>query len=210
MSTIWRIKNIPNLLHLCAHFNSVSTRVVLIILALKLPPDIKWQTNRKKILYKRMEKTLGLESIISTTTLTNWFRGDYTSLEASAKAKEDNTILKFFYFITGFNNSTTEDNSLHTHGKEQGELACSCVKTKLMNLLKPSAQIVAKGSAESTYNTNCISTPLPSWILNSWHRQLAHLHSSQENKKKLLGRKKTYQLHATCARQASCGSYPFL
>jgi hypothetical protein len=26
----------------------------------------------------------------------------------------------------------------------------------------------------------------------------------------LLGRKKTYQLHATCARQASCGSYPFL
>ncbi len=139
-----------------------------------------------------MEKTLGLESIISTTTLTNWFRGDYTSLEASAKAKEDNTILKFLYFITGFNNSTTEDNSLHTHGKEQGELACSCVKTKLMNLLKPPAQIVAKGSAESTYNTNCISTPLPRWILNSRHRKLLPLHSSQENKRNCwVGRKHT-------------------
>jgi hypothetical protein len=100
-----------------------------------------------------MGKNLGLESIISTTTLTYCFRGDYTSLEQSAKAKEDNKILKFLYFAT-------EDNSLHTHGKEQGELACSCVKTKLMNLLKPPAQIVAKGSAESTYNTNCV--PLPS------------------------------------------------
>lgn len=74
MSTIWRIKNIPNLLHLCAHFNSVSTRIVLIILALKLPPDIKWQTNRNFFLYNRMEKNLGLESIISTATLTNCFR----------------------------------------------------------------------------------------------------------------------------------------
>ncbi len=42
-----RIKNIPNLLHICAHFDWVSTRIVLIILALKLPADIKWQTNRK-------------------------------------------------------------------------------------------------------------------------------------------------------------------
>jgi hypothetical protein len=79
-----------------------------------------------------------------------------------------------------------------------------------MNLLKPPAQIVAKGSVESTYNTNCVSTPLPSWILNSRHRQVLPLNSCQENKKKLMGRKKTYQLHATCARQASCGSYPFL
>jgi len=108
-------------------------------------------TNKQEIfLYNRMEKNLGLESIISTSTLTNCFRGDYTSLEESAKAKEDNKILKFLYFTTGFNNSTTEDNSLHTHGKEQSELVCSFFKTKLMNLLKPPAQIVAKGSAEST------------------------------------------------------------
>jgi len=120
-------------------------------------------TNKPEIyLYSRMEKNLGLESIISTSTLTNCYRGDYTSLEESAKAKEDNKILKFLYFTTGFNNSTTEDNSLHTHGKEQSELVCSFFKTKLMNLLKPPAQIVAKGSAESTYNPNYVSTPLPS------------------------------------------------
>jgi hypothetical protein len=47
---------------------------VLIILPLKLPPDIK--NKQENFLYNRMEKNLGLESIISTTTLTNCFRGE--------------------------------------------------------------------------------------------------------------------------------------